>query len=85
MFSEESSHLNLKARSSNQNILRGHGGQIVLEYVLLLVLGVAVAMMITSRMVSRSANNPGFLVKKWVDIINLIGSDTADDVKPQQQ
>ncbi|MBX3022176.1 MAG: hypothetical protein KF799_10925 [Bdellovibrionales bacterium] len=70
--------------SSSQTILRGQRGQIVVEYVLLLVIGVSVAALITSSMVSRSENNPGFLVKKWFEIIKLIGEDTADDLKSQQ-
>ena len=68
-------------RNSSQKIsLRTERGQIVVEYVLLLVVGVAVAMLITGQMVSRNPNSPGFLIKKWVDIINTIGKDTSDDL-----
>ncbi|NJL25419.1 MAG: hypothetical protein HC902_09735 [Calothrix sp. SM1_5_4] len=56
----------------------------MVEYVLLLVIGVGVAALITTTMVSRSAENPGFLVKKWSDIIGFIGKDTADDLNPDQ-
>ncbi len=59
-------------------------GQIVLEYVLLLVIGVSVAMLITTTMVSRNTENPGFLVRKWYEIIQLIGSDNADDLNPEE-
>lgn len=69
--------------SSRQVSLRSQRGQIVVEYVLLLVIGVSVAALITSTMVSRSADNPGFLVRKWLEIIKVIGEDTADDVKPE--
>lgn len=72
----------VKKNSFRQSILRGRGGQIVIEYVLLLVVGVAVATLITSQMVSRNPDNPGFLVKKWLDIIQAIGKDTADDLTP---
>ena len=71
-----------RRNSSPQTILRASGGQIVVEYVLLLIIGVAVATLITTTMVSRSPENPGFLVKKWFDIIKVIGEDTADDLKP---
>lgn len=54
-----------------------------MEYVLLLVIGVGVAVLITSQMVSRNPDSPGFLIKKWVDILNVIGSDTPDDLKPE--
>ena len=69
-------------RSSAKSILRGSRGQIVVEYVLLLVIGVGLAALITSKMVSRDAKHPGFLVKKWSDIIQAIGSDPADDLNP---
>jgi hypothetical protein len=69
-----------KTCSSQQSIVRGEGGQIVVEYVLLLVVGVMVAVLITSTMVSRNPNSPGFLVKKWLDIIQAIGADKADDL-----
>jgi len=60
--------------------LANRRGQIVVEYVLLLVIGVALAFLITTQMVSRSESSPGFLVRKWVSIITAIGADSADDV-----
>lgn len=66
-------------RSSANSILANRRGQIVVEYVLLLVIGVSLAFLITSQMVSRSSENTGFLVKKWIAIIKAIGSDKADD------
>jgi len=72
-----------KVNSSHQTTRRGERGQIVVEYVLLLVIGVGVAMLITSKMVSRDPNGPpGFLVLKWLDIIKTVGADTPDDLKP---
>lgn len=59
-------------------------GQIVVEYVLLLVIGVSLAMIITSTMVSRNPENPGFVVRKWLSIITVIGKDTADDLMPEE-
>jgi hypothetical protein len=59
-------------------------GQIVVEYVLLLVIGVSLAMIITGTMVSRNPENPGFVVRKWLAIIKTIGEDPADDVKSQE-
>lgn len=62
--------------SSRRHIPKlGESGQIVVEYTLLLVVGVALAALITTMMVSRSEDNPGFLVKKWYDIIATIGAD----------
>ncbi|HMN67066.1 MAG TPA: hypothetical protein PKC28_00875 [Bdellovibrionales bacterium] len=62
--------------------MRGQRGQIVLEYVLLLVIGVSVAILITSTMVSRNPESPGFVIRKWLSIIQTIGSDPADDLAP---
>lgn len=59
-------------------------GQIVVEYILLLIVAVTIALLITNTMVSRSPNNTGFLILKWRQIIDLIGQDTADDpIVPQ--
>lgn len=73
--------LRLSPQNSNRD---RQAGQIVLEYVLLLVIGLSVAMLITSTMVSRNADSPGFLVRKWFQIIEFIGSDTTDDLKPEE-
>ena len=70
-------------KSFPQDSFRSQRGQIVVEYVLLLIIGVTVAIIITSTMVSRNPESPGFLVKKWLDIIQTIGADTADDLKPE--
>lgn len=74
-----------KKDSSSHSILRNRRGQIVVEYVLLLVVGVGLAILITSTMVSRNPDSPGFLVKKWYDIIQTIGKDTADDLMPDDK
>ncbi|MBK8204310.1 MAG: class III signal peptide-containing protein [Bdellovibrionales bacterium] len=56
-------------------------GQILVEYILLMVIVVSVALLITSFMVSRNADRPGFLISKWYQIIQVIGADPADDLK----
>ena len=75
--------MSLEKLNSSQQITRhGERGQIVVEYILLLVIGVAVATLITSTMVSRDPSNPGFLIAKWLAIIKTIGADTSDDLSP---
>lgn len=64
-------------RSAAQN----SRGQILVEYILLMVIVVSVALLITSFMVSRNADRPGFLISKWYQIIQVIGEDPADDLK----
>lgn len=64
-------------RSAAQN----SRGQILVEYILLMVIVVSVALLITSFMVSRNSDRPGFLISKWYQIIQVIGEDPADDLK----
>ncbi|MBS1972443.1 MAG: hypothetical protein JSU04_19210 [Bdellovibrionales bacterium] len=58
--------------------LTNRRGQVVVEYVLLLVIAVAVAALITKELVRRDPDSPGVLIKKWDDILKEIGSDLPD-------
>lgn len=49
-----------------------------------MVVVVSVALLITSVMVSRHSERPGFLIAKWYEIIKMIGEDTADDLRPAE-
>jgi hypothetical protein len=51
---------------------------VVIEYVLLLVIAVAMAALISKQLVSRDPDNSGILVKKWMDIQKTIGDDLPD-------
>ena len=53
-------------------------GQIIVEYVLLLMIGVAIAALITRVVVSRNPDSPGFLIVKWQQIIQTIGLDSTE-------
>ena len=66
-----------------QSALRNQRGQIVVEYVLLLVIGVVIATTMTTLMVSRSPESPGFVVVRWLQVIQTIGQDYADDVEAE--
>lgn len=74
---------NLKNQSrSFQNFnLRSQSGQVVVEYVLLLIVSVTLAFLITRTMVGSDVSNPGFVLKTWRAIITQIGKDKADDIK----
>ncbi len=50
-------------------------GQVVVEYVLLLVASVSFALLLTRVMVSRDPGNPGFVIKAWETIIKEIAAD----------
>lgn len=59
---------------------RTDSGQVVVEYTLLLGIGVMIAFLITTTLVSRDPNAPGFIISKWAAIIQVIGQDSADDL-----
>ena len=56
-------------------------GQVVVEYVLLLVASVTLALLITRLMVGRDPGNPGFVLSAWNSIVEEIGADHADDIR----
>ena len=56
-------------------------GQIVVEYVLLLVVAVSISAVLVSRLVSRNPDDPGILVSKWHAILKVIGDDVPDKQK----
>jgi hypothetical protein len=58
--------------------LTNRRGQIVVEYVLLLVIAVAVAALITKELVRRDPDSPGILIKKWDDILKEVGKDVPN-------
>ena len=57
-------------------------GQIVVEYVLLLIVAIALAALITKGFVSRDPGSPGFLITSWNSLITQIGADHADGTGP---
>ena len=62
---------------------RSRWGQAVIEYVLLLLIVVTLATVITNMMVSRNSESPGFLIKFWRSVIEVIGSDDAQNIKQE--
>lgn len=46
-----------------------------MEYLLLFSLGLALALLISSQMVSRNPDEPGFLITKWQSLKDWIGKD----------
>lgn len=57
---------------------RNTKGQVAVEYVILLAVGVLIASLIVSLVVSRDSESPGFLISKWRQLIELIGQDVID-------
>ncbi len=59
-------------------------GQVAVEYVLLLVVGIMVWLLLVNGLVSRNPNSPGIIVNKWSQIIEFIGSDQVEESAPPQ-
>lgn len=71
----------LNRLSSKYGSRVGERGQVVVEYVLLLVASVTLALIITRLMVGRDPGNPGFVLSAWNSIVEEIGADHADDIR----
>jgi len=59
--------------------IRNRRGQVIVEYVLLLVIAVAIAALITRELVKRDPDNPGILTDKWNQILKTIGDDLPEN------
>ena len=54
-------------------------GQVVIEYILLLVIAVSVSAIISTSVVGRNQDSPGFLTKAWSGLIQFVATDQTDD------
>lgn len=57
---------------------RNQRGQIVIEYMLLLVIAVAIAAIMVRGLANRSEGSEGIVVKRWKQIQQEIGNDLPD-------
>ncbi len=53
----------------------GRQGQAAVEYVLLIILSVAIGTLLVKGLVSRDSNNPGAIIQFWQKISEEIGKD----------
>lgn len=63
---------------------QSESGQIVVEYVLILMVAVSIAVIVTRIMVGRSDTEPGFVIQAWSTMLEQIGMDHADDISRQK-
>lgn len=63
---------------------RGRRGQVVLEYILLLIISVTMAFIITRLMVGRDEGNAGFVIVTWQRLLTEIGQDRPDATRTDQ-
>lgn len=59
--------------------IKNNRGQVIIEYVLLLIIVVSIAAIIISGVVSRDESEPGFLIKAWNELVITIGNDCVDN------
>lgn len=59
--------------------MRNRRGQVIVEYLLIMVLVVAIAAMLTKKLVGRGDDdNQGVIVRSWSRMIKAIGNDLPD-------
>ena len=56
-------------------------GQVVVEYALLLLVSVAMFFAISQPLVSREKGDEGFIIKKWQNILQVIGDDCPSPIR----
>ena len=60
-----------------KNKLKNNKGQILVEYLLLMVIAIACATILTQKLISRGSS-PGYVIKMWNKVILTIGNDLPD-------
>ncbi len=70
---------NSLTRSPMKHRFKNRSGQVVIEYILLLVLVTGLGAVIVKGLVSRSGDEPGLLVAKWHSIIKTIAEDNPEE------
>lgn len=68
----------VKIRQAAKPRMRTDAGQVVLEYILLLVISVGIATYLTKRLVGRNPDEPGIITSAWGNINAAIGADIID-------
>jgi len=81
MAANSNCHFPRSQRSGKVGLRQSQAGQIVIEYILLLAIAVAMAVLITKTLIGRDPGNEGFVLAAWSELLVQIGADTADDVK----
>jgi hypothetical protein len=61
---------------------RNRKGQVLVEYLLLMVIAVGCATLLLKPLVGRDAAKPGIITGAWQKILNNIGEDIPDCLTP---
>ncbi len=59
-----------------------NNGQVLVEYLLLMVIAIGISTMLTKKLISRSDSETGIIVDAWDRILTQIGRDVPDCEKP---
>ncbi|MES2767911.1 MAG: hypothetical protein V4596_02095 [Bdellovibrionota bacterium] len=59
------------------------GGQVIIEYILLMVIVVGIAAAILKGVIHRDKSEAGFLIQAWSDLVQTIGNDCVDNCDGQ--
>lgn len=68
-----------KWRNTSNRFLANRAGQVVIEYMLLLVIVSSLGAIIIRDLVSRDQNEPGLLVAKWHSLLKTIAEDNPEE------
>lgn len=63
-------------------LYKNRTGQVLVEYLLLMVMAIGCAAILTKGLINRNANQPGIIINAWNKILVNIGRDVPDCVKP---
>lgn len=71
-------------RKSSQQRRQFQGGQIVIEYMLLLIIAVAISAILVRGLANRTEGQEGIVVKRWQAIQQEIGNELPDKCSADQ-
>ena len=59
-------------------LYKNNRGQILVEYLLLMVIAIGLATLLTKKLIDRSEGAPGMIIKAWDGILKNISNDLPD-------
>ena len=74
-----------KSSLFKSKIIKSRAGQVLVEYLLLMVIAIGCSAILTKKLVSRDTSNggTGLIVDAWNRLLTAIGHDVPDCDKPQ--
>lgn len=58
--------------------VKNNKGQVLIEYLLLMVITIGIATLLTNSLISRSEASPGIIINAWNSILKNISNDLPD-------